>query len=433
MGRRRRWAASGRGTMEMGATPTMTTVGRDERSNGAGLNRRAFLAAGGVGLGTLGLSLPERAARAATPPSHHRALILLMMVGGPSQLETWDPKPDAPEEVRGPFSSIATRVPGVRINEHLPRLAARMDKVALIRSVHHREAPIHETGLQLIQTGRLSRTEDEHPHLGAVASLLLGSAGSRPLPASILLPGPIVNTGVQIPRGQTAGRLGAEHEPFSVGAVPGAADYRPGAILRRAGGTDLGRAANPFDLGAEPDRLRDAYGATRFGRSCLLARRLVEAGTRVVTVNMFDSVFDQVTWDCHGAGPFSTLDDYKRQLLPTFDRAFSTLLDDLESRGLLETTMVAAVGEFGRTPRINSSGGRDHWPGVWSVALAGGGVRGGQVVGASDDRAAEPVDRPVSPGELLASMHHALGIDPATALDGAEPLVDAAPVYELFS
>lgn len=409
----------------------MTTVGRDERrGNGAGLNRRAFLTAGGVGLGTLGLTFPERAALALAPPRRHRALILLMMVGGPSQLETWDPKPDAPEEVRGPFGSIATRVPGVRINEHLPRIAARMDKLALIRSVHHAEAPIHETGLQLIQTGRLSRTADEHPHLGAVASRLLGPVGSSPLPSSIMLPGPILNTGVQIPRGQTAGGLGAEHEPFITGSLPGDADYHPGAILRRAGGGDGGRPSNPFDLGGEPARLRDAYGAGRFGRGCLLARRLVEAGTRVVTINMFDSVFDQVTWDCHGAGPFSSLEDYKRELLPTFDQAFSALLDDLDGRGLLETTMVAAVGEFGRTPRINSSGGRDHWPGVWSVALAGGGVRGGQVIGASGQRAAEPVDRPVSPRELLASMYHALDIDPAQALGDPS---GAAPVYELFS
>jgi len=407
----------------------MATVGRDERISGAGIDRRAFLAAGGVGLGMLGLPFAERLARAGAPPRNQRALILLMMVGGPSQLETWDPKPDAPEGVRGPFGSISTRIPGVRINEHLPRLAARMDKLALIRSLHHPEAPIHETGLQLIQTGRLSRTADEHPHLGAEVSRLLGPAGSLALPPSIMLPGPIVNTGVQIPKGQTAGGLGAEHEPFRVGAAPGDPDYRPGAILQRAlqiAGTGARRSTNPFDLGAEPPRVVDAYGADRFGRSCLLARRLVEAGTRVVTVNMFDSVFDQVTWDCHGAGPFSTLDDYKRHLLPTFDRAFSALLDDLSDRGLLETTMVAAVGEFGRTPRINSSGGRDHWPGVWSVALAGGGVRGGQVIGASDERAAEPADRPVSPQELLASFYHAMDIDPS-------PLVDAAPVFELFS
>lgn len=407
----------------------MTTVGRDERSNGGGIGRRAFLAAGGVGLGTLGLTFSERLARASAAPQNQKALILLMMVGGPSQLETWDPKPDAPENIRGPFGSIATRVPGVRINEHLPRLAARMDKLALIRSMNHPEAPIHETGLQLIQTGRLSRTADEHPHFGSVVSRLVGSTGERRLPSSIMLPGPIVNTGVQIPKGQTAGPLGFDHEPFSTGAIPGDPGYRPAEILGRASritGAAGRRLANPFDLGQESARLLSAYGASRLGRSCLLARRLVEAGTRVVTINMFDSVFDQVTWDCHGAGPFSGLDDYRRTLLPTFDQAFSALLDDLGDRGLLETTMVAAVGEFGRTPRINSSGGRDHWPGVWSVALAGGGVRGGQVIGASDARASEPVDRPVSPQELLASFYQGMDIDPS-------PLVDAPPVFELFS
>lgn len=408
----------------------MTTVGRDERSNGEGIDRRAFLAAGGVGLGTLGLTpFSERWARASAAPRNQRALILLMMVGGPSQLETWDPKPDAPEGVRGPFGSIATRVPGVRISEHLPRLAARMDKLALIRSLNHPEAPIHETGLQLTQTGRLSRTEGEHPHIGSVVSRLVGSTDERPLPPSIMLPGPIVNTGVQIPRGQTAGPLGSDHEPFSTGAIPGDLEYRPGEVHRRAlriAGSDGRHSPNPFDLGAEPARLVDAYGPSRLGRSCLLARRLVEAGAKVVTINMFDSVFDQITWDCHGAGPFSALEDYRRILLPTFDLAFSALLDDLSARGLLETTMVAAVGEFGRTPRINSSGGRDHWPGVWSVALAGGGVRGGQVIGASDARSSEPVDRPVSPQELLASFYQGLDIDPS-------PLIDAAPVLELFS
>lgn len=403
----------------------MMTVGRNERSNGEGIDRRAFLAAGGVGLGTLGLTFPRQKARAGAAHRNQRALILLMMVGGPSQLETWDPKPDAPEGVRGPFGSIATRVPGVRINEHLPRIAARMDKLALIRSLHHPEAPIHETGLQLIQTGRLSRTADEHPHLGAVVSRLLGSGGPQSIPSWVMLPGPIVNTGVQIPKGQTAGPLGSDHEPFLIGAAPGEPGYRPAEIQARAGRASGGRLANPFDLSGESARVA-AYGPSRFGRSCLLARRLVEAGSRVVTVNMFDSVFDQITWDCHGAGPFSALDDYKRRLLPMFDQAFSALLDDLSDRGLLETTMVAAVGEFGRTPRINSSGGRDHWPGVWSVALAGGGVRGGQVIGASDGRAAEPVDRPVSPQELLASLYQGMDIDPA-------PFVEAPPVFELFS
>jgi uncharacterized protein (DUF1501 family) len=158
----------------------------------------------------------------------------------------------------------------------------------------------------------------------------------------------------------------------------------------------------------------------------------------VVVVNMFETVFDEITWDCHGSGPFSTLEDYARRLLPAFDRAFSALIDDLGARGMLETTLVAAVGEFGRTPRINGSGGRDHWPGAWSVALAGGGVRGGRAIGATDAHAAYPVDRPVTPQELLASMYHSLDVDPSrlpnrTGSDDPAPSADVAPIHDLFS
>ncbi len=168
-----------------------------------------------------------------------------------------------------------------------------------------------------------------------------------------------------------------------------------------------------------------------------LARRLVESGVRVVTVNMFDTVFNRVTWDCHGAAPFSTLDDYARELLPAFDCAFTALIDDLERRGRLETTLVIAAGEFGRTPRINASGGRDHWPGVWSVVLAGGGICGGQVVGASDALAGAPVDRAVTPADLLATIYHSLGIDASQSLTrpdgGSYRLVeDGVVIRELF-
>jgi uncharacterized protein (DUF1501 family) len=168
-----------------------------------------------------------------------------------------------------------------------------------------------------------------------------------------------------------------------------------------------------------------------------MARRLVEGGVRVVTVNMFETVFKRVTWDCHGSSPFSTLDDYARELLPTFDQAFAALIDDLERRGRLESTLVIAAGEFGRTPRINAAGGRDHWPGVWSVALAGGGVRGGQVVGASDEDAAAPADRPITPQDLLATIYHSLGIDGTQYLTGPNhesyPLVEGFnPIRELF-
>jgi uncharacterized protein (DUF1501 family) len=170
----------------------------------------------------------------------------------------------------------------------------------------------------------------------------------------------------------------------------------------------------------------------------LLARRLVEAGVRVVTVNMFDTVFNQITWDCHGAAPFSTLDDYARMLLPEFDRTFSALIDDLDRRGRLQNTLVVAAGEFGRAPRLNSAGGRDHWPGVWSIAMAGAGIRGGQVVGRSDAHAAYPVDRAVTPQDVLASIYHSLGIDSGRYIarpDGESfALVEGGqPIRELFA
>jgi hypothetical protein len=394
-------------------------------------------------------------AAAAASAGRERSVILLMLVGGPSQLETWDPKPDAPGDVRGPFGSIATAVPGLRINEHLPRMARRMDRVTLIRSLHHDAAPIHETGLQFLQTGQLCRDGAEAPHLGSVVARLRGSRND--LPPFVILPRPIGNTGVGIPHGQSAGLLGSAYEPFHLAADPGAPDYDarnlldraqhfldetadalPGPLAATAGRVLSRPARGAFDLSAERESIRDAYGRSTFGQSCLLARRLVEAGVRVVTVNMFETVFNRVTWDCHGTRPFSTLDDYARELLPALDCAFSALLDDLDRRGLLETTLVVATGEFGRTPRLNYSGGRDHWPGVWSAVLAGGGTRPGVVVGASDAHACSPADRPVTAPELLATLYHSLGIDPngvLTQTDGAPApaIAGLAPIAEALA
>jgi hypothetical protein len=409
----------------------------------------------------MGLMLPELAART---PVHgggdSRSVILLMLVGGPSQLETWDPKPDAPVEIRGPFGSIATRVPGLRISEHLPRLAARMDRLAVVRSLHHDAAPIHETGLQLLQTGRLvERGEPENPHVGATAARMLGARGL--LPPSVIVPERIEHTGVRIPRGQSAGWLGERLDPFRLAADPASPGFDPKAALDRARrsldamhgragsaagspgeGEDAaawlaGSTGNAFHLDEESGRLREAYGRDTFGQGCLLARRLVERGVRLVTVNMFATVFNETTWDCHGASPFSTLEDYARHLLPTLDRTLATLLDDLGNRGLLESTMVVATGEFGRTPRLNAAGGRDHWPGVWSALLAGGGIRGGAVLGASDAHAAAPADRPVTTQELLATICHGLGLAPGASLQdpsgGPYRLsADAEPIRELF-
>ncbi|MGH7224594.1 MAG: DUF1501 domain-containing protein, partial [Gemmataceae bacterium] len=198
------------------------------------------------------------------------------------------------------------------------------------------------------------------------------------------------------------------------------------------------QAKKAFTLSAERDELRSRYGRNTFGQSCLLARRLVEHGVRLATVNMFDTVFNTITWDCHadGGALATTLDDYRDILCPMFDRAYSALLDDLAERGLLENTLVVAMGEFGRTPLLNARGGRDHWPGVWSILFAGGGVRGGQVVGSSDRTASEPRDRPVTPAEVAATIYHALGIDCRTLIPGADgqptPLVTASPIAELL-
>ncbi len=387
----------------------MLTIGRGLSQTCTGMTRRDFLRVGGAGFGAWSLALGGQNALKAARSEPERSVILLLMVGGPSQLETFDPKPDAPSEIRGPFGSIATQCPGVRLSEHLPRLASRFDRVALIRSVYHDAAPIHETGHQLLQTGRLYRAGEDAPHLGSVVARV--ESMRRSMSPSMILPGPLASTGVDIPHGQSAGWLGSAFDSSHM---------------------DADRA-----VASESDSDRDAYGRTTFGQNCLLARRLVESGVRVVTVNMFETVFNRVTWDCHGSAPFSTLGDYASDLLPTFDRAFAALLDDLEHSGRLDSTLVVAAGEFGRTPRINANGGRDHWPDVWSVALAGGGVRGGQVIGASDAHAAAPAERPVTLPEILATIYHSLGIDASRYLTGSDgesrPILEnARPIRELF-
>jgi uncharacterized protein (DUF1501 family) len=288
----------------------------------------------------------------------------------------------------------------------------------------------------------------------------------------VVLPGPITYTGVSVSHGQTAGYLGNAHEPVilqgdamevvvpacedparpaSRKGLVGAVDGAQRAVDARAERQPLDpahawafdavfseRAKQAFNVARERDGLRDRYGRNTFGQSCLLARRLVEQGVRLVTVNMFDTVFDEVTWDCHadGGSLAATLDDYRETLCPMFDRAYTALLEDLRQRGLLDRTLVVAMGEFGRTPQLNLRGGRDHWPHCWSILLAGGGVQGGQVIGSSDRTGSEPRDRPVTPAAVAASIYTALGIDLNTRLPGPEgrmmPLVEAEPIHELF-
>ena len=416
-----------------------------------GWRRRDFLRAGAIG--ALGLSeLAGLRARGAVADSGVD-VIWINLVGGPSQLDTFDPKPDASADIRGPFRPIATNVAGVRVSEIFPRLARRADRFAILRTLHHDGSAVHDVGHQLMQTGRQFRHGQRAPSLGCALSRLDGAA------PPVILPAPIGATGGNMSHGQDAGCLGSSCDPFVL-AADGAgftpwreqADRAVGELEQSrdprlddphfhaafaAVTSSAARAA--LDLRGVGDDDRRRYGLNRFGESCLLARRLTGAGVRFVTVNMFETVFDETTWDIHGTSPFSPIDCYASHVGPMFDMAFSALLDDLAAEGRLESTLLVAAGEFGRTPRINPAGGRDHWTNCWSMLIAGGGTRGGQIIGASDAKAAEPVDRPIQPAEIAASVCHALGVDPEAtvpAADGAPVrLVEegVAPVRELFA
>jgi uncharacterized protein (DUF1501 family) len=330
-------------------------------------SRRSFLKAGSATLG-LGIAGWSRAHAPATA----NAVIQLLLLGGPSQLDTWDPKPAAPSSHRGPFRPIRTTAPGLYLSELFPLTAQRAHQLAVVRSIHHDEAPTHQAGLQLLQTGVLS-SKSIASHAGCATN------------SWVLIPGPIERTDAPGRHGQFGAR----------------------AILE--------------ETSPAPER----YGASQFGADCHRALQSVRRGIRFVTVNMFTSVHDLPTWDCHanGADLPASLNDYRDSVCPMFDRAYSALIDDLQAAGLLETTLVVAAGEFGRTPRLNPRGGRDHWPSVWSGLFAGGGVRGGQVVGASDRLGGEPHDCPIRAERVAATMLHALGIDPRLQM-AADPIVE---------
>jgi hypothetical protein len=443
-----------------------------------GLTRRDFLHAGS--LAGLGLSLPALSAlkaRGAVSGDGDVNCILLFLVGGPSQLDTWDMKPETPEEIRGPFRPIDTKVPGMQVSEIFPKLAGMMDRVSLVRSVYHTGAAVHDVGHQMMQTGRLFTGGIEHPHYGSVLAKLKGPRADTP--PYVLLPKPIGPTGGNMPHGHSSGYLGKTYDPFILNADPNdkafkvpdllppdyltavreqrrrtlrsAVDGAVGSFEASADARLLDAnfegafrlmssksAREAFDLKAEPDAVRDRYGRTRFGQSCLLARRLVERGVRFVTVNMFETVFNEITWDIHGSAPFSPIECYKNEVGPNFDNAYTALLGDLSGRGLLGNTLVLAFGEFGRTPKVNPAGGRDHHPACWTVLFAGGPVQGGRVVGASDETGYAPKDRPVTSAEIAATVYHGLGVSLDTELPGPQsrPLrvVDhgVEPIHELF-
>jgi hypothetical protein len=438
---------------------------------GAEVTRREVLLAGSLaplGLGLLDV-LGNRASAAAKPRA--KSVILLFMWGGPSHLDTWDPKPDAPKEIRGAFQSIATNVPGIRIGEHFPKLATLTNRYAIVRSMGHTD-PAHLSPVHHLMTGRLAAkvnsdndgaSRSDSPCLGAVVQKFLPSANA--IPASVTLPWAVSHPsapGGTAP-GQNAGWLGAGYDPFLVNGnpnaptfvVPGlktASDVPVDRLHSRAElsrlldrDTRLGEysglkakamdlllapaVSQAFDLSTEKPATRDRYGRHPHGQSCLLARRLVEAGTRLVTVNWPDD--GQSFWDTHG----NNFPSLKTRLMPPADIAFSALIEDLTDRGLFDETLVVWVGEFGRTPRVES-GGRQHWPQCYSAVLAGGGIRGGAVYGSSDKIGAYPAERPVSPPDLTATIYHALGIDaeaPVTDRLGREMLLtEGRPLKNLF-
>jgi len=445
------------------------------------LSRRQLLRIGGFGFSALNLAGLFRAEAAQQPgrkpAAKIKSCILLFHYGGPSHLDTWDLKPAAPREIRGEFRPVPTAVPGVQISEHLPRTARVTDRLAIVRSFHHPMRNHNSAAVEALcgrtpLKGDLELLADDgnsFPCYGAALSYL--APGDPRIPPHVALPHVMYN-GVVLP-GQTAGFLGSAHAPFQVTRDPSLPDFRVGelmlpaelplqrlddrrALLRLLDGQKAAaeKAASSqvmdtyqqralrllhsdavrrsFDLSQETPATRDRYGRHKLGQSALLARRLVEAGVRFVNVN--DKVYNAQTanWDSHQDN-FQRLKD---DLLPATDQAFSALVEDLAAHGLLASTLVIWIGEFGRTPQINKSAGRDHWPSCFSVVLAGGGVRGGIVYGSSDRVGAYPDANAVGPGDLAATIFARFGLDPATELRDVTGrpyrLAEGQPLHELF-
>jgi len=385
--------------------------------------RRDFLRIGGVTLG--GVDLPRLLA-AGTGPA--RSCILFFMEGGACQHDSFDPKPEQTADIRGSFRTIPTVVPGVHFSELLPRCAQSFKKFAVVRSMYSKEA-IHERAKQYIFSGARPNNAFKHPVYGSVLAKELGPQNG--LPPFVCIPRKDISA--------EAGFLGPAYDPFITGdpagkefkvqdlTLPATVSLEESAARTRllhsmdeeirqaeksktVEGMDYfyqkafdlvssAAARKAFNLKEEPDKLRDAYGRTGAGQGALLARRLVESGVRLAAVF-------QGGYDSHVNN-----DEASKKNFPVFDQAFATLLDDLEDRGMLASTLVLAIGEFGRTPHINHSNGRDHWPGVFSIAAAGAGIQGGQIIGSSDAQGGAPKDRPVSIEDLGATIYKKLGID----------------------
>ncbi|MBM82253.1 MAG: hypothetical protein CMJ78_16935 [Planctomycetaceae bacterium] len=458
----------------------MLNIGNERAPLCSGIDRRSFLQAGGATLG--GLSLQQMDALEAAgavdqKKSKIKNCITIFLVGSPGHVDTFDMKPEAPDDIRGKFKPIDTNVNGIQICEHFPLMARQMDKVAMIRSLHHKTGASHENGQRWMMTGHDFNAGNPQPYMGSIVSRVFGPQGN--LPASIVLPDKIGNTGTSTPHGQKSAYLGSAHEPFFLGGDPANAGFKVANLAPPAGQTefrinarkellsqidDLQRRTETrttknfdtaydrafslltspetktaFDLSTEDEKLRDRYGRNTLGQSCLMARRLIERGTRFVTVNHFDTVFNVTCWDMHanGGNLNNTYLDYENHLCPQFDWAFTALLEDLEQRGMLEDTVIAVLSEFGRTPKINNRGGRDHYPSAWTNFFAGGPIKGGQVIGSTDKIGAAPHDRPILPPEVVASVYTAMGIDLETTMmpgPGSRPIrfIEAEPIEELF-
>jgi len=450
------------------------------------LSRRCLLKVGGLGL--LGLTLPKllqaqaraeegsgagdrpqaegsKGASRYAPPARAKSVIFLYQFGGPSHLDLFDMKPEAPEGIRGLHRPVGTSADGIRISEHLPRLAKVMDKVTLIRSMHH-QMKNHNPASYYALTGHAPPVDDitlrDSPELfpayGSVVDQLAPVSGA--VPTFVALPW-VIGDGTITP-GQGASFLGKAHDPLLITRDPNSPQFKlpelnlPANVsyerlLHRrsiqkiidgqsrllsqsaqARGMDayyekaLAMLDSPqlreaFNLTAESEAVRDRYGRTTYGQSCLVARRLVEAGTKFVTAYFSPNIGGDVGsgWDTHGNGGTKMFPVLEKYHLPMTDQTLPTLLEELDQRGLLETTLVVWMGEFGRTPKINDKASRDHWPQCYTVLLAGGGVKRGFVYGESDKTASYPTKDPVRPDDLAATIYYLLGIDPRTEVRGA--------------
>lgn len=416
-----------------------------------GLSRRGFLKAGALLFGglTLGKYLELQAvASTLGQPATDKSVILIWQGGGPSHLDMWDLKPNAAAEFRGTFNPISTNLSGYQMCEHMANTAKVCDKLAILRATTHNDGG-HESATHLLLTGYAPTNDipaNEAPSYGSIIAKELG-ARTAGFPAYVAVP--------TAPRSSAAAYLGMGYNPFETHGDPNSDGFKvknlkvPNGLtldrlenrrllmqkfdtMRRdadssglvAGMDNFSRQAfqmvtspkvqEAFDLSQEAPKTRDEYGRNPWGQSTLLARRLVEAGVRFVTVN-------QGGWDTHT----NNFEDMRKNQLPKFDQSFAALINDLHQRGVLDKTLVLVWGEFGRTPRINATAGRDHWPNVFTTVMAGGGLKKGIVLGESDARAEYPKDRPVSPQDVLATMYHLLGIDRArTYLNEAQRPVE---------